>query len=385
MQLEACAPKDQLKTDDTPTSTVNELPSHQRSTNDGDGAYVTLSIISQATGVSTKALRQRVASRAPIDSIWRPDANEMKTLINDKAFGPSVVQGLLIHRDYVSTLAPEVDQPQKRKRTETGDDQALGSEAELGAQAGGAGPPNINGEIHHVAKKQSVEFDAIEKLKVNDAPPPYACVMVDMTAHRDMAVGVDTDTSSASTISAPSGTDSTPTSRFNVVAMAAMAGSMGFHSVQVAEVDSEHGHDSDEAPVPVVLTDGQRKRRGFVVIPSGVTEDVQFKLAVVRAVARSSRVARRKRHQFEKVASAMVCQPTKPVKRSGSAASRVTNVDLVESKLFVEALIPSIGFCLRSTVALASEAVWDHTAQELGVARHGVPVSRAVTRPINSV
>lgn len=353
--------------DDAPTPAI-EIQSFPRENANGDDTtddhtWVPLSLISQSAGVSTKALRKRVSTRAPDAMVWRPNVDEMKTLVSLKCFAPSAQMGVLIRKDYITTIVPELVEG-SQVQAESKREHSCEREVDAGATSLEA-PPTAPADdafdhdaFDHIAKKKrSFGYQALESLHIDSTSPPLSLAEFDREV-------VDTRTaSSASTLPVAFADRSESLSPLlvdavQIASMAAIAGAAG------TDLAPEGGM-GDMVP----LTEGQKRRRGFVSVPDGLDDETRFKLSVVRAVSTSTRVPKAKRHQFLRTATSLLCHPSKPAKRSGSRKTMVSNADLVQSRLFIESLVPSVGSCLRSTVTEADDAVWGKIGHELGVAR----------------
>jgi hypothetical protein len=381
-----CVSQHHISSDETASKCG--LQSYQRP-NDTEHTWVPLSVISQATGLTPKALRKRVTTRrAPDAMVWRPDMAEIRTLIGQRAFGPSAQQGVLIRIDYVATLAPET--------TRVGDTDSVGGadgsssagsdkkrkclDSEVPALTLAGSDHNHNNQIDHcIHKKQDIHFEEPSQLQVNVSPPPARQpeARVDMTrmldadrddSESDMSESQLTQQATRSYRSVQDGEPSLPPVAIDVAILAAAAGAAGggseSESVAAAVADDtvDH-HDTMHA-----LTAGQRRRHGFIpVIDDGFDAETKFKLRVINAVSRSSKVSTAKAHQFRRVASQVVRNPNKPCKRSGSRNTMVRNEDLVHTGLFVEALVPSVGSCLRATIAIADDCTWRRVATQMQV------------------
>jgi hypothetical protein len=337
------------------------LQSYRRP-NDANYTWVPLSVISQATGVSTKALRKRVTVKAPEGMVWRPDASEIKELIDQRAFGPSAQQGALLRHDFVSTLVPETTFTHLRVVTGPGH----GGIGELGAKKRKA-ETTEDSEASTAStvcptghKKQTLDLEG--QLRVDDLEPPQTRLHDEV----DMPLGcMDRDAG----MSALQHADRPVAPGIASIAELAAAAGGCTRTVSIATTDRDT--DMSAMPpvhmhMPVTVTPVRRPSQSFISIPDGLDADTRLKLRIIDAVSRSSKVLPAKRHQFRRVATHVVCKPGMAAKRSGSRNTMVLNEDLVKTGLFIETLVPSVGSCLRATIAIAEDACWKRVAEQIG-------------------
>jgi hypothetical protein len=366
--MEALQPQyvgDDLQAAVAPSLECNLNLQSYRRPNDANYTWVPLSVISQATGVSTKALRKRVAIKAPEGMVWRPDAAEIKELIDQRAFGPSAQQGVLLRHDFVSTLVPETTFTHLRVVTGPGHGGPgigeLGAKKRKAETAEDSEASTASTMCPTEHKKTTVDLE--KQLRVDDLdsePPP--------TRHDEVDMPLGCMDRDAGMLALQHADRPVAPGIASIAELAAAAGGCT-RTVSIATTDRDTDRDMSAMPpvhmhMPVTVT--PVRRQSFISIPDGLDAETRLKLRIIDAVSRSSKVLPAKRHQFRRVATHVVCKPGMAAKRSGSRNTMVLNEDLVKTGLFIETLVPSVGSCLRAIIAIAEDACWKRVAEQIG-------------------
>lgn len=347
---------------------------------DHDGTeWATLSDISAATGgtVSALSLRKRVHRLKDSDAvIWRPNKPEMDALAAQGAFAKSAQQGILVARDFVVTLCPEID---AKSTPGQGAGAACGKRARISEMATGEDDKDEGDDENHAPASKR---PTTSNLTLPDVPRFEPRLDFDDAEDADFNIAADEGWSFLTASAAPTAEsrDGSTSSTVSNVEESEFAQPAARGPALLAHLAAMAGgaDDDDDAQVhapapahpaaPGAPTPGLVRRHGKAVdVPADATAEQKWKLKVVSAYARH-KVAREKAHQWGKVAAQFVLGATS-VKRSGSINTTCRNADLIASGLFVEQVVDSnaVTGCKR-TVAPAASSVWVATATELGVA-----------------